>query len=1193
MKYRLGLDVGTASLGLVAYELDDQGRPVSIPYHSVRIFSEPLLPPAKGAGIGELKQAARRKTRQQMRLHQRRARRLRKLAHLAPLLGIDPEAVARRRKPHILEVRARAATEKVDLEDLLRIFLHLSKRRGYAGIFRARKGGDMGQVQTGIGDIRKKMDEAGCETLGEYLWHRHRQGQDLRLKGHGLYADREMIFNEFDRIWTRQEREHKQLCGEHKGRSLRKTFEEAIFYQRPIRILSAGNCELETSLPRSPLVQPACQEFRIEKQIADLRWAKKGRRHPKPLEEPAKQVIRKLLSENERVKFEEIYKALEKTGIPPAPDEYLNLSEGGREDLHGNVTNACMKKLGLESEWQSLTDGHQIAALNLLANTGSPDIFYARNWHENIPKGKKRADGTPEYRCIPGKVVNFINSLAQMEKLDWLSNMGFDSGRSAYSIKALRRLATAMREKGLDETDAISLLYPQVANAAMREELLGELPPHQHTGNVVVDVSLRQVRREVNATIRKLGGPPDSVIIELAREMPLGVKRRGEIAEQNKKNQKDRKNAKKVIEAHTGRTASERAITRYLLWSEQDKQWCPYCTSEISLDNVLDGSTQREHIFPRSVTHIGKRRDYLVLAHRSCNYEKGAQTPWEKWGDDPERWKLIKEQAGRFGARAKELKKLADRFEKKRMLGKMRQLLSKKSSESLLDSEEIGDFSARQLQDTSWIAKNCAQWMGMICSNVAVSRGILTESLRRKWGLDTVIPEVRLEKKLPVFDREEQLITPEDFERHRAYWEEGGEEGDSGKTHRRIDKRTDHRHHLIDAMVIGLISRGLYQKMAQAYKREAEKMASPADRRRIPLRAKPPIPGIRNLALEIVRNCNLTHKRDRWPAGPLFDLNPVSVYEVQVSGNWKLTKLAKNLSGKVSEDIEQRAKDREAGLNQISKIADKAIREIVRQVYEERIDSGASPKRALSKLILDREGNQIQQVRVSYKEKRFSQRWELTKLAEKLSDKVSDNPEKRAKDLAAGLKQINKIANPSTREIVERAYEERIATGKSPKQALSMPILDMRFNKRFGTQIRRVLVKYDEKAKGQITVKHGRNGELKKYLKTEGYAWLEWDAQKGEARLVTLYEAMKSGRSEAPKGVRFFKGDTVLNTSDQKRYVVCQIWAENGGSLVLILHTETRGAKLTGSDSGKKRVSGRNLSKLTLISDDWPPHSSD
>lgn len=1095
MKYKLGLDVGTASVAVVAYQLDGSGQPVSVPYHSVRIFNEPLLPPAKGAGIGELKQAARRKTRQQMRLHQRRARRLRKLAYLAPLLGVDSEAVARRRKPHILEVRAQAATEKVALEDLLRIFLHLSKRRGYAGTFRARKGGDTGVVKKGIAGLRKAMDEAGFETLGEYLLHRHRQGQHLRLKNDGLYADREMIRSEFDRIWTAQEREHEQLCGGHEGRSLREIFHEAIFYQRPIRILSAGNCELETSLPRSPLVQPAFQEFRIEKQIADLRWAKKGRRHPKPLEEPAKQVIRNLLSESERMKFEEIYEALEKEGIPRAPDEYLNLSEGGREDLRGNGTNACMKELGLESEWQNLAKGHRVTALNLLADIGSPDVFYARDWHENIPKGKRRADGTHENRCIPGKVVNFINSMVKMEKLDWLSKMGFEAGRSAYSIKALRGLTAAMRDENLDEAGAIERLYPQAAKVSVREELLGELPPHEKTGNIVVDMSLRQVRREVNAAIRKLGGPPDSVAIELSREMPLGVKRRGEIIEQNNKNRRDRKNAKKEIKAHTGKTASESAITRYLLWGEQDKQWCPYCTSDINLGDVLDGSrTHYEHIFPRSITHMGKRRDYLVLAHRSCNDEKGARTPWEKWGNDPERWKVIKERARRFEARAKKLKKLADRFEKRRLLRKMQQILSKESGESLLDSEAIEKFSDRQLQDTAWISKSCAQWMEMICPDVAVSRGILTAFLRRKWGLETVIPEVRFEEKLPVFDRENQVITREDFELHRAFWEERGGTEDSGKTHRKIEKRIDHRHHLIDALAIGLTSRALYQKMARAYKRDAEKAVSPAARRKIPLRAKPPIRHIRKMALELVRDCKLTHKRDRWPAGPFFTEQPLSVVEID-GRHW------------------------------------------------------------------------------------FAQRKTLTEIAAGGSE-------------ATVRGQIERIVSQSTREAILKAFNQRIESGKSPEEALSEPILDPYY----GQPIRRVKMRDTEKADGAILVEHHgklQNKSFEKYMKTNGYAYLELDAQQGEARLVTLYEAMKSGRPEASKGVRFFKGDTVLDARDEKRYVVRQIKADGGGSLVLTLHTETRGARHMNSASGKKLVSAKNLSKLSLIPDAWPPHSAD
>lgn len=1079
MKYKLGLDVGTASVGLVAYELDDSGKPISVPYHSVRIFKEPLLPPAKGAGIGELKQAARRKTRQQMRLHQRRARRLRKLAHLAPpLFGIDIEAVARRRKPHILEVRAQAATEKVALEDLLRIFLHLSKRRGYAGTFRARKGGKPGVVEEGIGGLREKMNEAGCETLGEYLLHRRRRGQHLRLKEAGLYAQREMIQSEFDRIWTTQAGEHEQLSGGHEGRPLREIFHEAIFHQRPIRILSAGNCELETSLPRSPLVQPAFQEFRTEKQIADLRWAKKGRRHPKPLEKPAKELIRNLLFENERVKFEEIYKALEEAGIPPAPDEYLNLSEGGREELRGNSTDACMKKLGLEQDWQNLTHGHRITALNLLADAGSPDVFDEMDWHKKFARRRKtKADGSPAFRCIPREVVKFVNSMMDTRKFDWLSKMGFEAGRSAYSIKALRGLAAAMKERNLDEAEAKALLYPQAASATEREELFSELPPHERTGNVVVDVSLRQVRREVNAAIRKLGGPPDSMIIELSRDMPLGVKRRREIMDRINKNRNARKKAAREIENHTGKSASDVAIKCYLLWREQDKQ-CPYCGEAISLPDALDGlKTNRDHIIPRSITRIGKSRDYLILAHHSCNDEKGARTPREKWGNDPERWKVIEKQAKRFGG--------------KKMLGKMRQILSKESGESLLDNEEIKDFSARQFHQTSWIAKNCAEWMKTICSNVAVSRGFLTASLRRKWGLDTVIPEVRFEKDLPVFDEDKQLITPDDFGLYRAHWE--GKK-DSEKTQRRIDKRIDYRHHLIDAMVIGLTSRGLYQQMARAYKRDAERAAPSTARRKIPLRAKPPISDIRELALDLVRNCNLTHKRDRWPAGPFFTEQPLSVVEID-GRRW------------------------------------------------------------------------------------FAQRKTLAEIA------------------AGGVettirKQIERIVSESTREAVLKAFNQRIESGKSPEEALSEQILDPYY----GQPIRRVKVRDTARADGAVLVEHHgklQNKPFGKYMKTKGYACLELDTQRGGARLVTLYEAMKSGRSETPNRVRFFKGDTVLDTRDEKRYVVRQIWAKGGGTLILTLHTETREVKDMGGDPGKKSVTGRILSELTLISDAWPPHSSD
>lgn len=120
--------------------------------------------------------------------------------------------------------------------------------------------------------------------------------------------------------------------------------------------------------------------------------------------------------------------------------------------------------------------------------------------------------------------------------------------------------------------------------------------------------------------------------------------------------------------------------------------------------------------------------------------------------------------------------------------------------------------------------------LGDRTTKASVSRGELTAQLRRAWKLETVIPQVRIETKvdpksekpdnyLPLFDDDKPAmpISREEFDRFRACWENHhGPEVE--RTDRRIDKRIDHRHHLIDALVIGLTDRSLYMGMAKGYK---------------------------------------------------------------------------------------------------------------------------------------------------------------------------------------------------------------------------------------------------------------------------------------------------------------------------------------------------------------------------------------
>ena len=311
MTYRLGLDVGTASVGLVALELNRDNRPVKPVWHAVRIFDEPLLP-AKSGGVGEPKKAARRLARQQRKGHERRSRRMKRIAQLAKLMDLDPETIESDKGQRIHELRASAVTSEISLPDLLRVFLLMGKRRGYAGGFKAKKDKDKGQVETGMGNLKTVMWKHGCETLGQYLWYRIKHGQHLRLKEDGLFADRQMVDDEFNRIWKTQEQYHQILKRNHNGKLLRNSFYKTIVEQRPLKSPAAmvGNCLLESMLPRAPMAQPVMQAFRIEKQIADLRWGTTSR--AQPLSPEQREVIREQLQNQKEVKFTSLYKALEK-----------------------------------------------------------------------------------------------------------------------------------------------------------------------------------------------------------------------------------------------------------------------------------------------------------------------------------------------------------------------------------------------------------------------------------------------------------------------------------------------------------------------------------------------------------------------------------------------------------------------------------------------------------------------------------------------------------------------------------------------------------------------------------------------------------------------------------------------------------------------------------------------------------------
>lgn len=528
-----------------------------------------------------------------------------------------------------------------------------------------------------------------------------------------------------------------------------------------------------------------------------------------------------------------------------------------------------------------------------------------------------------------------------------MTTMGFDGGRMAYSVKALRRLTEWLRDPSwvanpggnvrVDEEAAIRECYPDHGASSLESELT--YPPR--TGNDTVDVALSQVHWVVCQGVSAMGSNPAEIIVEFGREVGLGPTRRNEWERLSAKNQRLRKAAHDEIVA-SGYPATNSAIRRVLLWKEQGTH-CPYCERPLGMSDVMAGSASHvEHIIPRSLTRVGQKRSEVVIAHASCNNEKGDRTPFQAFGHDPVRWGLIEERAARF----KDAK----------LWRKAKLLLLKDFEQEVMTDQSIADFADRQLHQTSWVARSVAQWLRCVCPNIFAARGEFTALLRRTWHLDTVIPEVRLASNRAVLDTDGNKITSDEFREMRKSWE-----GHGKGVPRALDKRVDHRHHVIDALVIGLMSRRLYQQLARNYKENTEQMLAGGAYRR-DWSVEPPIADIREAAVGIVSRCNLSLKPDRYTAGAYFQDTAYGLRHEAEDEDGVLV-VRKSLSSLADEKSLERTR------KNLQSIASSDVRDIVTTEFERRLAAGRSARDALNEPVQYLQYKTlIRKVRVRYTE---------------------------------------------------------------------------------------------------------------------------------------------------------------------------------------------------------------------------------
>ncbi len=136
------------------------------------------------------------------------------------------------------------------------------------------------------------------------------------------------------------------------------------------------------------------------------------------------------------------------------------------------------------------------------------------------------------------------------------------------------------------------------------------------------------------------------------------------------------------------------------------------------------------------------------------------------------------------------------------------------------------DFLARQINETRYLSRLARLYLGAVCGpdNVYVTTGQLTAMLRARWGLNSIL----------------------------------------GDENRKV--RADHRHHAIDAIVIGAIDRSLLQEMARrAGQAEIE------DRSDITRDVPEPYPGFRETTRDKIRAIVVSIKAEHGIAAALHE----------------------------------------------------------------------------------------------------------------------------------------------------------------------------------------------------------------------------------------------------------------------------------------------------------------------------------
>ena len=816
MRYRLGLDIGSTSIGWCMVRLDGQDNPTAVIRMGVRIFSNGRNP-KDGSSLAVTRRQARQMRRRRDRLLKRKAQMVSALTRL----GFFPADEKTRKGLSSLDpyaLRKKGVHEPLTGQEFARALFHINQRRGFLSNRKTdKKDNDSGALKKAIKDLREKLEGEHCQTLGEWLANRHANHMSVRArlrgttqkdKAYDFYASRSMIEQEFDVLWAKQSTYNPALFSD----AARDELKDILLFQRPLKPVRPGRCTLIPDEERAPMALPSAQRFRIFQEVNNLRiLANDGREQCLTLDQ--RDAVAALLERGD-VPFTKMLKALKLPGVTK-----FNLEDIKRDRLKGNATAHTLSKaqhFGLR--WfeftatlqdtivdKLLNEGSESALVNWLqAETGVDEAAAERIANASLPEGFGNLSRAAISRVLPELMREVVVYAVAVKQA------GFDSHSALSHAERTGEVMEALPYYGEPLRRHVGFGTGQPSD-----------PPEKRYGriaNPTVHIGLNELRKVVNALIRRYGHPSE-IVVEVARELKLSRQRKSELQREQKERQ-DR-NKQQVTEAcailglapdNLDNSKRRELSQKMQLWVELNpkdvaNRRCPYTGEQVSISQLLSDEVEIEHILPFSMT-LDDSLNNKTVAFRRGNRMKGNRTPHEAFGKTP-----------------------ISGYDYDAMLDRAKFMPREKAKRFAPDGyerwlKEDKDFLARALNDTAYLSRIAKEYLSLVCppNRVRAIPGRMTAMLRGKFGLDS-------------------LLSASEFK-----------------------NRHDHRHHAVDAAVVAVTDQGLLQRFAKASASARDKQLD-----RLVEQMPMPWPTYRDHVERAVNNITVSFKPDHGYQGAMHE----------------------------------------------------------------------------------------------------------------------------------------------------------------------------------------------------------------------------------------------------------------------------------------------------------------------------------